>query len=68
VGIVELQDNPENETAGVSFDQTKIGRLAIETLVGLMYRNETGVPANPYELMLAGEWRAGSTLPPRVLA
>jgi LacI family transcriptional regulator len=65
VGLVELEDRPENNGAGVYYDPSKIGGLAVEMLIGLMHRNETGVPANPHEVLLTGEWREGVTLPPR---
>ncbi|PTX92292.1 LacI family transcriptional regulator [Opitutus sp. ER46] len=65
VGLVELQDNPGHGAAGVYYDPAKIGALAIETLVGLLYHNETGVPADPHEVILTGSWREGNTLPGR---
>jgi LacI family transcriptional regulator len=42
-----------------------VGALAVEMLLGLMHRNEKGVPANPSETLLTGQWREGRTLPPR---
>lgn len=65
VGLVELQDRPESGTSGVYYDPAKIGALAVELLVGLMHRNETGVPDDQHEVMLTGEWREGTTLPRR---
>ncbi len=65
VGIVELEENPKLGSSGVRYDPAKIGALAVEMLVGLMHRNETGVPKDQHEVMLAGEWREGTTLPPR---
>jgi LacI family transcriptional regulator len=34
-------------------------------LVGMMHRNETGVPTDPHEVLLAGKWREGNALPQR---
>ena len=65
VGIVELEDHPELGSAGVYYDPAKIGALAVEMLVGLMHRNETGVPDDQHEIVLNGEWRDGTTLPRR---
>lgn len=65
VGLVELQDNPASGSSGIYYDPALVGALAVEMLVGLMHRTETGVPANPHEVMLSGEWREGRTLPPR---
>lgn len=67
VGLIDLAgDHPELECAGVSHDPAKLGALAVEMLVGLLHRNETGVPQDPHEVLLTGEWRDGRTLPPRV--
>jgi len=66
VGIVDLEDHPQLNCAGVRYDPAIIGALAVEMLVGLLHRNETGVPAtNQHEVLLTGEWRDGRTLPPR---
>ncbi|PTY05716.1 LacI family transcriptional regulator [Opitutaceae bacterium EW11] len=65
VGMVELQDSPESGNSGVYYDASKIGSLAVEMLVGLMHRNDTGIPESPHEVMLTGEWREGKTLPVR---
>lgn len=65
IGLVELQDNPELGASGVYYDPAKIGVLAVEMLVGLLHRNDTGVPHDQHEVMLTGEWREGKTLPQR---
>lgn len=66
VGIIDLEDHPQLECAGVRYEPTKVGALAIEMLIGLLHRNETGVPAtNQHEVLLTGEWREGRTLPSR---
>lgn len=65
VGLVELEDHPELGSAGVYYDPAKIGALAVDMLIGLMHRNEKGVPADQHEVLLTGEWREGTTLPPR---
>ncbi|MBL9188922.1 MAG: LacI family DNA-binding transcriptional regulator [Opitutaceae bacterium] len=67
VGLVELEEHPELGCAGVHYDSATIGALAVEMLVGLMHRCETGVPANPHEVLLTGTWREGRTLPARSL-
>lgn len=63
VGLVELEDHPKLGCAGVYYDPAKIGALGVDMLVGLMHRNETGVPTNQHEILLTGEWREGTTLP-----
>lgn len=63
VGLVELQDEPNLETSGVYYDPAKIGALAVEMLVGLLHRNEKGIPETQHAITLTGEWREGKTLP-----
>jgi hypothetical protein len=68
LGLVELEDHPDQGSSGVYYDPAKIGALGVELLIGLMHRNEKGVPVAPHEVLLTGEWRAGTTLPPRIAA
>jgi LacI family transcriptional regulator len=65
VGLIELEDRPRLGCAGVYYDPAKIGALAVEMLVGLVHRNETGVPGDQHEILLTGVWREGNTLPAR---
>lgn len=65
VGMVELQDNVDRGASGVAYDPAKIGGLAVEMLIGLMHRNETGIPTDQHEVTLSGEWAEGQTLPVR---
>jgi LacI family transcriptional regulator len=63
VGLVDLaSDHPELGCAGVYHDPAVIGRVGVEMLIGLMHRNETGVPVHQHEVLLNGEWRPGVTL------
>lgn len=65
LGLVELQNRPQSNHAGVYYDAAKIGALAVDMLVGLMHRNDTGVPEDQHEVILTGAWREGTTLPSR---
>lgn len=65
VGLIDLEDHPQRDCAGVCYDPARIGALAVEMLVGLLHRNETGIPSANHEVLLTGEWRDGRTLPPR---
>lgn len=65
VGLVELEDTPKFGCSGVYYDPAKIGALAVEMLVGLMHRNETGIPEDQHEILLTGTWHEGRTLPAR---
>lgn len=50
------------DAAGIDEGFDQIGRVAVETLVGLMHRQERGVPAVPMHILLEGRWRDGPTL------
>jgi len=65
VGVVALEHRRELECTGIDYDPAKIGALAVEMLIGLMHRNETGIPSDPHEVLLNGEWRENCMLPPR---
>lgn len=66
VGLVELRnEQPELGHAGLYHDPGRIGALGVEMLVGLIHRQEIGIPFAPHETLLPGEWREGTTLPPR---
>lgn len=66
VAIVDLQAEWQLDCAGVYYEPAKIGTLAVEMLVGLMHRNETGIPTDTHETLLSGVWRDGWSLPNRL--
>lgn len=66
VGLIDLEGDPALDCAGVRYDPAKIGALGVEMLLGMLHRNETGVPADQHEILLTGVWHEGSTLPPRL--
>jgi DNA-binding LacI/PurR family transcriptional regulator len=65
VGIIGLEHRQDLECTGIYYDPAKIGGLAVEMLIGLMHRNETGVPAVQHEILLTGERSENPLLPPR---
>lgn len=65
VGVVALEHRRDLDCTGIYYDPAKIGGLAVEMLVGLMHRNETGVPAVQHEILLTGEWQEHGMLPSR---
>ncbi|HEX2853829.1 MAG TPA: LacI family DNA-binding transcriptional regulator [Opitutaceae bacterium] len=68
VGLVNLDHRTDSGCAHVHYDAAKIGALAVEMLVGLMHRNETGVPDDQHEILMTGVWRDDQTLPDRTTA
>ncbi|WP_221028722.1 LacI family DNA-binding transcriptional regulator [Actomonas aquatica] len=66
VGLVGLESHSSVDCAGVRYDPAVVGALAVDMLVGLLHRNETGIPqSNQHEVLLTGVWHEGQTLPPR---
>lgn len=68
VGLVALEHRRELVCTGVYYDPAKIGALAVEMLIGLMHRNETGVPVVPHEVLITGAWHEDCMLPSRAKA
>jgi LacI family transcriptional regulator len=65
LGLVALvNDHPAQNHGGVYFDPAKLGALGIEMLIGLLHRDDTGVPSDQHEVLLTGEWLEGTTLRP----
>jgi len=65
LGLVALvNDHPDQNHSGVYYDPAKLGALGIEMLVGLLHRDDTGVPVDQHEVLLTGEWLEGRTLRP----
>jgi DNA-binding LacI/PurR family transcriptional regulator len=55
---------PSTGHAGIDQNDLEIGRVAVDTLVGMLYRNELGVPRVPYRILVEGKWRDGHTVVP----
>jgi DNA-binding LacI/PurR family transcriptional regulator len=63
VGLVDLRCyDPHAGCTGVHYDFSQTGAVGIEMLIGLMHRQERGVPSRPQEVLLEGAWVEGSTL------
>ncbi|HEY8965731.1 MAG TPA: LacI family DNA-binding transcriptional regulator [Candidatus Methylacidiphilales bacterium] len=48
--------------AGIDQNDLEIGSRAVDALVGMIYRNETGVPENPCRILVESTWRTGATV------
>jgi DNA-binding LacI/PurR family transcriptional regulator len=49
--------------AGVDQNDHKVGMLGVDTVVGMLYRNETGVPVTPTRILVEGQWQDGESVP-----
>ena len=66
IGLAALSVLDGNADAGVNQNAEEIGRAAAEMLISMINNNHRGVPAIPRQLLAAGCWVDGSTLPQKV--
>jgi LacI family transcriptional regulator len=63
VGFVHLEcPNGEGRFAGIRRNGVAVGMAAIDLLVGMIHRNERGVPALPKWILVESRWQDGATL------
>lgn len=48
--------------SGIDENVEAVGAMAVDTLVGMIYRNETGIPTLPWRILSEGTWRLGHTV------
>lgn len=53
----------EPERAGINENGFLVGATAVEVLVGMLARNESGVPAHPQRVLIEGFWQPGKLKP-----
>jgi DNA-binding LacI/PurR family transcriptional regulator len=64
LGLAATSTLDGNADAGVNQNSEEVGAAAVETLLELIYRNETGLPKLGREVLVDSSWQDGSTLPP----
>lgn len=57
-----LLPSPDTELAGVIENSPGIGSVAVDFLIGMIHRQERGIPANPQRIHVEGRWLPGKTL------
>ena len=63
VGIVSLSVHaPDSPLSGIRQHANLIGAAAVDQLISLVDRNETGIPHHPITLTMKGSWNIGRTL------
>lgn len=63
LSVAVLTAGPPSEgIAGMDQNALETGRVAVDTLVGLLYRNQLGIPKIPLRIMVKGIWRDGYTV------
>ena len=63
-----LLTEPDGSSAGVWSDPSRMGEIAVETLITQLQQNAFGLPATATITSVGGTWRAGATLPGRPAA
>lgn len=67
VGLVYLSDvHPGDDHSGVDEKPRQVGAAAVDLVVGMLHRNERGIPATPNRLLIEGAWVEGATVRPRL--
>lgn len=63
VGFVHMNCPDESgEFAGIYQNNLLIGQAAVDFLVGMLQRNERGIPAVPHTVLVEGTWVDGKTI------
>ncbi len=60
-----LLPSADTELAGVIENSVQIGSVAVDFLIGMIHRQERGIPENPQRIHVEGRWLAGKTLRPQ---
>jgi LacI family transcriptional regulator len=55
-------DEKSRFLSGMKKNSFQIGVMAVDLLIDMVHRNERGIPARPYLLMVEGSWVEGNTL------
>ncbi len=63
VACLSLHQN-DSVLSGVVEDSEKIGAVAVDSLIGMIQRNECGIPSAPLRSHLEGHWCEGTTIRP----
>lgn len=54
--VLLVNDKPAQGLAGIHLDPGIVGSLAVDMVVGMMHRGETGLPAEPHHVLVPGKW------------
>lgn len=63
VGYANLDaQEPEQSTSGICQAHEEVGAAAVDLLIGLIQRNERGLPKSPHLMLIKGGWVDGRTI------
>ncbi len=60
-----VNDKPDRGFSGIHLDPGIVGSLAVDMVVGMLHRGETGLPAAPHHVLVPGRWVDAEALPLR---
>ena len=52
----------DHTISGIDENVRAVGAMAVDTVVGMIHRNETGIPTTPWRLLAEGTWFKGKTV------
>jgi len=52
----------DKHISGIDENVRMVGAMAVDTVVGMIHRNEAGIPANPWRILAEGTWFQGRTV------
>lgn len=52
----------DHHISGIDENVRLVGSMAVDTVIGMIHRNESGVPANPWRILAEGTWFPGHTV------
>lgn len=58
--VLLVNDKLEQGYAGIHLSPKVVGSLAVDMVVGMMHRGETGLPAEPHHVLVPGKWIEGA--------
>jgi LacI family repressor for deo operon, udp, cdd, tsx, nupC, and nupG len=62
LALLGLFESDRTKFAGIDQNERVIGRTAVDFLVGMIHRNERGIPETPLRILVDGRWVDGSTV------
>lgn len=62
VASLVLNEADEGKLAGINQNDELIGTSAVDFLVGMLHRNERGIPKTPLRVLVEGRWVDGPTV------
>lgn len=54
--VALVNDKLQNGFAGMHHDPAELGALAVDMVVGMLHRSETGLPSDPHHVLVPGRW------------